>query len=365
MSKMFSIIVPIYKIREEYLRQCIESLIRQTFKDIEIHLMDDGSPDDCGRICDEYALYDSRVIVHHLNNGGQSAARNKGLNAAQGQYIIFVDGDDWIDINYCQKMHDLIVAHSNVDIIYTGYCYAFQNGNVNVTTVDSHFQKMVLLKDETKEKLLMAALYLPGYFMGDISKQAEYSVALWAKTFKKEYLSSHNLKCIEGISPFEDNIFCIEMLNSNPKLYFDSDILYFYRINEQSVTQRHLNHEYEIRNLSKTLKELKQIVNKPQLMALFAIMRIRQVTENIFLNAEICWKEKKVLLNNMRNDIEIAEQLLIIKKGQYYKKCHKNHRLFYELFYVKQWMLLRILFYIKKNSMTKRSIENDGLMRFK
>lgn len=327
--------------------------------------MDDGSPDHCGRICDEYSLQDNRIIVHHLKNGGQSAARNIGMKLSKGQYIIFVDGDDWIDVNYCKNMYNIISDNNDVDVIYAGYSYTFQNANLDVTTVDPQFKGKVILTDETKVKLMLAALYLPGYLSGEISKQAEYSIALWGKSFKRKFLLSNHLQCTEGISPFEDNIFCAEMLNSNPILYFSSDILYFYRINEQSVTQRRLNNEYEIWNLSKTLKALQNVVNQQYLMALFTIMRVRQVAENIFLNNKLDLKEKKKLLSDMRNDIEVSRQLQIIQKEKFYKRFHKSHRLFYKIFSNKLWEILGILFAIKRNCKYAKKTANDGFIRFK
>lgn len=92
-----SIIVPVYKVPEGFLRKCVESCGAQTLEEIEILLVDDGSPDDCGSICDEYAAQDERIRVIHKENGGLCSARNAGCLAARGEWIMFVDGDDWID----------------------------------------------------------------------------------------------------------------------------------------------------------------------------------------------------------------------------------------------------------------------------
>ena len=93
---MISVIVPVYKV-EPYLRQCVDSILGQTYRDIEVLLIDDGSPDRCGEICEEYAGKDARVRVFHTENNGLSSARNLGLREAKGEYIGFVDSDDWID----------------------------------------------------------------------------------------------------------------------------------------------------------------------------------------------------------------------------------------------------------------------------
>lgn len=104
MEPFVSIIVPVYKVPEQYLRKCIESTMTQTLKNIEILLVDDGSPDQCGKICDEYAEKISE-FGYYIKNGGLSSARNYGCKAAQGKWIMFVDGDDWIEPDMCHTMY--------------------------------------------------------------------------------------------------------------------------------------------------------------------------------------------------------------------------------------------------------------------
>ncbi len=118
---MVSIIVPIYKV-EKYLRACIDSLINQTYRDIEIILVDDGSPDDCGRICDEYAIHDSRVKVVHQPNAGVSAARNAGLDIAGGEFIGFCDPDDFVAEDMYMCLVDAMKRH-DADLAACGYNY--------------------------------------------------------------------------------------------------------------------------------------------------------------------------------------------------------------------------------------------------
>lgn len=105
---MISIIIPIYNV-EPYLRRCVDSLLRQTCADFELILVDDGSPDGCGAICDAYAVRDDRVRVIHKPNGGLSDARNAGLEIARGEYIAFVDSDDWVVPDYLERMHTVLL----------------------------------------------------------------------------------------------------------------------------------------------------------------------------------------------------------------------------------------------------------------
>ena len=100
MKPLVSVIVPVYRV-EAYLEQCVDSLLGQTLERIEIILVDDGSPDSCGAICDRYAAADPRVRTIHRENGGLSASRNTGIEAAAGEYLMFVDSDDWVESDYC------------------------------------------------------------------------------------------------------------------------------------------------------------------------------------------------------------------------------------------------------------------------
>lgn len=102
-TPLVSIIVPIYKV-EPYLRRCVDSIVCQTYTNLEIILVDDGSPDTCPQICDEYANKDKRIVVIHKKNGGLSDARNAGLNSCKGEYISFIDSDDYVDYDFIESL---------------------------------------------------------------------------------------------------------------------------------------------------------------------------------------------------------------------------------------------------------------------
>ena len=114
-----SVIVPVYNV-EKYLSRCVDSILNQTFTDFECILVDDGSPDNCGKICDEYAKKDKRVKVIHKQNGGLSDARNTGLDIAGGEYIYFLDSDDYVEYNLLEKLNDTICV-CNAEMIVFGY----------------------------------------------------------------------------------------------------------------------------------------------------------------------------------------------------------------------------------------------------
>ena len=123
-----SVIVPVYKV-EKYIEECVESILGQTYSSLEIILVDDGSPDCCGAVCDRYARQDPRVMVLHRNNGGAAAARNAGLRAATGEYITFVDGDDYLLPDACAHMVRTL-EDTDADIVQSGFRYVYANGTL-------------------------------------------------------------------------------------------------------------------------------------------------------------------------------------------------------------------------------------------
>lgn len=118
MEPLISVIVPVYKV-EQYLAKCVDSILNQTYRNLEVILVDDGSPDHCGEICDAYAGKDSRVKVIHQQNGGQSSARNAGMAVATGEYVSFVDSDDWVDCN----LYNYVMESVPFDISVYGVTY--------------------------------------------------------------------------------------------------------------------------------------------------------------------------------------------------------------------------------------------------
>ena len=145
MSVKVSVILPVYN-ASDYLHQCMDSIVGQTLKDIEIILVDDGSPDNCGKICDEYAAKDTRIKVIHKENGGLSSARNAGMEVAEGEYIGFVDSDDWIEsdmyMTLWQKAKDI-----NADLVNCDY---FRNND----RIKTNIQKNIVYDKKCIDELL-------------------------------------------------------------------------------------------------------------------------------------------------------------------------------------------------------------------
>ena len=127
MQDLISIIIPIYKVPINFLRKCINSCMIQDYTNIEIILIDDGSPDECGSICDSFKCMDKRIKVIHQNNRGLSGARNTGCNEANGQWIMFLDGDDYLEKNCCSTlMHEV---EANIDVL----CFTSYRDNIEIS----------------------------------------------------------------------------------------------------------------------------------------------------------------------------------------------------------------------------------------
>lgn len=201
----FSVIVPVYK-TEQYVGRCIASILDQTNADFELILIDDGSPDRSGAICDEYAARDDRIRVIHQKNKGVSAARNAGLDAAQGKYIVFVDSDDTVDINYLECMQDY-----DADMVIAG---------VKSYSVDgSQVSRISLLQEECK--VLSSALICKMIR----NHSFNYTVS---KRYLREMIQKENLRFVEYMDLGEDTLFVSHYLCKCNSIQFVSRTPYLY-----------------------------------------------------------------------------------------------------------------------------------------
>lgn len=207
-----SIIVPIYR-AEKYLNKCVQSIVDQTYKNLEIILVDDGSPDNCPAICDAWAKKDSRIRVIHQRNGGFSAARNAGLDAATGTYIQFVDSDDWIEPNMVEALV-IYAQQTHADIVRCGYYE--EDGLQHLafcSTAQTHCPD---------QNTLIVDLMNDGLMSG----------ALWNKLYRHSALGEIRFR--NGYS--EDILFNYLLLAKEPKVVYVSEAYYHYRVNNGSVT---------------------------------------------------------------------------------------------------------------------------------
>lgn len=220
-----SIIVPIYKV-EKYLRQCIDSIINQSLKDIEIILVDDGSPDNCPKICDDYKKIDSRIKVIHKKNGGLSSARNAGMKIATGEYIGFVDSDDYIEHDMYEKMYYTAKEH-DVDFVMSDYYKVHETNKIEVSSI---------IDDGLYNKNKIKNIIYPQLIM---KENIDYGplLAVWHCLYKNSFLKDNDIYFDEVVKYSEDNLFSsIVGYKSESFYYMKGSYFYNYRYNPNSIS---------------------------------------------------------------------------------------------------------------------------------
>lgn len=194
MDELISVIVPIYNV-EKQLKRCINSIINQTYKNIQILLIDDGSKDSSGKICDDFSKYDTRIVVLHQDNVGVSAARNKGIELAKGRYICFIDSDDYIEKNYIEELYQLM-RDEKIDLGICDLNYKYTNKEDCWSTVG---EKTINLKNISEE-----------IFLELNEKYLLYGP--YNKIFKSSIIKKQKIKFIKEMSYGEDLIFNLSYL---------------------------------------------------------------------------------------------------------------------------------------------------------
>lgn len=230
-NPFFSVIIPVYKIRKDFLSTCITSIVSQSFRDIEVLIVDDRSPDGCGILCDNYAEEDERIKVIHQINQGVSVARNVGVEAACGKWIMFVDPDDWVKENTYEMLYNHL-RNSDLDILMFRH----------VKVVDGKYEilKFALAPNivyDTSDVSVKEELYRLG--MGP--KQVGYYgfQYCWDKIYSREFLIKHDIRFPVGIPKSQDKVFVLRCLEKVRKFQLIDDVVYCYRQNIDSVCYRY------------------------------------------------------------------------------------------------------------------------------
>ncbi|MCH4240596.1 MAG: glycosyltransferase [Prevotella sp.] len=214
-NPLISIIVPIYKV-EKYLPKCVESIVHQTYKNLEIILVDDGSPDRCGKMCDEYAAKDNRIKVIHKQNGGLSDARNIAIDIAKGEYITFVDSDDYVKPNYVETLYNLIKKYQCMVSI------------VNPIVFDEYGHKKHIFSSDSKEYCWSADEAVEKMFY-----QKMFDTSAWGKLYHYSLFTT-GIRYPKGLL-FEDLPTTYRLFFQTNKIAFKSIELYNYLIRKNSI----------------------------------------------------------------------------------------------------------------------------------
>lgn len=265
-----SVIVPIYNV-EKYLDRCIQSLLNQTLKEIEVILVDDESPDNCPSMCDEYARQDSRIKVIHKKNEGLGFARNSGLEIAIGEYVAFVDSDDFVELEMFNTLYDK-TQKNKLDAVYCGINY-YSNGHVTNLLSEANSDNFFYKENVQKEFLL--GMLSNSKRDGRI---VEYEMSVWHAIYKLGVLKKNEiLFCSERVFISEDIIFHIDFLKYANSICVIPETLYNYCFNSISLTKTFRQDRFEKEKIlfTEILSRIQEIefneIQKNLITSLFAL----------------------------------------------------------------------------------------------
>lgn len=309
-----SIVIPIYK-AEKYIKQCVDSVLAQTYKDIEVILVEDGSPDTCGEICEEYGKKDNRVKVIHKENEGVSKARNTGLSFVTGEYIQFVDSDDYLESNMVEMLVETM-EQQQVDLVICGFYEENRNFN-RISTLEEDKGKY------NKKEILEHITRNPYSF--------HYGV-LWNKLYKSAYIKEQ-LWFPEDMDFGEDFIFNLTYLAKAKEIYVMEEPLYRYiRYNGDSLMYRQTKEKEEkekyLQYLEKRLLIFQRyrnfymnqglyVENKNKINAYLLKVYVSEKTELYTL--PFSKEEKKECQRFLSNNQDVIQMKTDMDKGYYYK----------------------------------------------
>lgn len=214
MNDLISVIIPIHKV-EKYLDKCVDSVTKQTYSNLEIILIDDESPDSCGKICDNWAKKDDRIVVIHKKNGGLSSARNAGLDICKGDYILFIDSDDYIELDMIEKMYKNIIDNSS-DVCICNYLWEYTNKIKKKT-----FSNKKIVVDHDK---IFDFLY---------NEYSLLTIVSWNKLYKKQLFE--NLRFPDGRIHEDQYIICDILEQTEKVVYMLDEYFYHYVQRDGSI----------------------------------------------------------------------------------------------------------------------------------
>ena len=299
-NELISVIVPIYNV-EKYLEKCVNSILKQTYVNLEIILVDDGSPDRCPEICEELKKSAARIKVVHQKNGGLSKARNTGIDSASGKYLVFVDSDDTVEPELVEKLYRCVKEYG-IKMAVCGRKYVFEDGKI-VNKVPSGIEEVFDFKDAIRE----------------MNKFLLFDMSATSKIFTKELFS--NIRFPEG-KLSEDYFIMYKLIDLSQKVVYISDPLYNYLQRTNSISRnKKINHDFieaaqvQMDYLDDKYPDLKQISHTAFASANLTVYDF-YIKNKVKCSTEKKEEFRKNVLNNM-NYIESNEYLSIEKKVQF------------------------------------------------
>lgn len=338
MKNLVSIVVPVYNV-EEYLNRCIESIVNQTYKNLEIILIDDGSTDSCPQMCDDWAKKDNRIKVIHKENAGAGMARNTGIDSVTGDYIFFIDGDDYVSVHLVEKCIRC-VENQDADVVIFGHYDVFEDEKIvekNINTKYSSFNNKSI-----RSELLPAMLT---YKFG-------FGMSVWGKMYKAQTVKNLNIRFVSEREIFsEDVYFTIEFLADVNKAIILNDNLYYYSVRENSLSRAFNPNRHQMQNDYFYKKTTDMAISKKLPAKVLDSIASRYHTYSIANMKQIVLTEtdkkvKKELLHMFFHNETLLPTLTddVLHLNEY------KSQVFWKLFRRKQFLLCYLLLYIKAKS---------------
>ncbi|MCJ7840674.1 glycosyltransferase [Lederbergia sp. NSJ-179] len=310
--KKVSIIVPVYN-AETYLPNCLESIVNQSYKNIEVILINDGSTDESLKICNSFADRDDRIKVLSIKNSGVSTARNLGIQNASGDYITFVDSDDWIELNMIEFTINKALE-SNADVIVWSYFKNYVNQEKELSLIPGGNQTFT----NEKDILYLKSIY---QFYGQQKLSDTVSAGTtWCKLYKTEMIKANGLNFKKELTRSQDVIFCLEAFSKAKLIKYYDKSLYHYRINNSSTCSGTRYIEDTDTPFSSLLNEMERFSGK------FNDNKEFQEAINARTVQVILWHldHKYFHENNKENIFTKRRQIVRLIKSNPYKRAIKN-----------------------------------------
>lgn len=302
MNNLVSVIIPIYRV-EEYLNRCVKSVLGQTYRNLEVILVDDGSPDRCGEMCDEFAKTDNRVKVIHKKNGGLSDARNAGIEIATGKYLSFIDSDDWVHEEYIERLYNLIVTTKS-DIAACNFIRTSREDiSVQASNIDIHeFSNVEALEQLTGEFSIPLIVAWGKIYHKDLFRTIRYPVG---KIHEDEYIAHH-------------------LLFKAKKIVFTTEQLLYYWQRNDSITGIGFN-------VKNRIHAANAIVERAAFFNEIGLFKLRDITYKIAIYDYLQIVVYKNIDIELKNNQDLLSQFSILKvklqEGNYNQKLKIRYRL--------------------------------------
>lgn len=335
-NSIVSIIVPVYN-AEKYLKKCIDSILNQSYKNIEVICINDGSKDNSYEILKQYKQQDERIVVIDKANNGVSSARNDGIKISKGEFITFVDSDDWLEEDAIEKMVDLITKN-NCDVIRTNY---YLNYDEKETIKNSNVENKLYKKDEIKRGLIES------FLLGKINC---YTVLL---LIKKEILVNNNIFFNEQIAMLEDKLFYLNLLLNVNSIYLSDDTYtyhYFQNLNGASLNikniERNINNIVTVNDIIIDLLKTQKLQNNELLIKsnTHHIGLLIYYFYALYISKKSSKKEVIKQIKKVFSNQEICKNIdsnLLSKDGKIQFKLIKNNKLNLLFLYYRIKMILK------------------------